>query len=187
MAFRGWLILAFLATVLRADARQYFLPHGASIRAMRADSAGNLCVLGSIPPDKPKSSTDSSDVFVARLSRDGSRMPWTLLSGTSGDYPAPRRGPDDSIYVAGYTQSADFPTTSGALQTTKITAYFAQGFAAKVTDRCCNLGNNAPRVPSKGHRCQCGRRGAVTGWARTASRRRREHTKAPSVRPTVSS
>ena len=59
------------------------------------------------------------DAFVTALDRSGSRLIFsTYLGGKGNDFPRAialdRRG---DIYVAGSTQSLDFPTTPGALQT----------------------------------------------------------------------
>jgi hypothetical protein len=59
------------------------------------------------------------DAFVAALDRTGSRLIFsTYLGGKGNDFPhaiaIDRRG---DIYVAGFTQSLDFPTTPGAFQT----------------------------------------------------------------------
>lgn len=56
------------------------------------------------------------DVFVAKLSEDGSALQWcTLVGGTAGDWPKDaslnRAG---NIAVVGFTHSPDFPTTPGA-------------------------------------------------------------------------
>ncbi|NKF20800.1 SBBP repeat-containing protein [Solimonas marina] len=60
----------------------------------------------------------SYDGFVAKLSADGSSLVYsTYIGGSSSDYlRAMTLASDDSVYVAGYTGSSDFPTTSGAYQ-----------------------------------------------------------------------
>jgi hypothetical protein len=62
----------------------------------------------------------NGDAFVAKLSADGSTLAYsTYLGGSSGDV-ADGIAVDGAggAYVAGYTNSADFPTTPGAFQTT---------------------------------------------------------------------
>jgi hypothetical protein len=60
------------------------------------------------------------DIFVTKLALDGSSMVWSTFVG--GSYfekgAALLIGPDSSVYVTGATESANFPTTPGAFQTT---------------------------------------------------------------------
>src|SRR5262249_53668012 len=67
-----------------------------------------------------------SDAFVAELNPDGTRLLLSSYLGGSHSGPSPRTGNDmggaialdaaGSIYVSGYTQSYDFPTTPDAFQ-----------------------------------------------------------------------
>ena len=59
------------------------------------------------------------DVFVARLSNNGSGLDFaTYLGGSQGDEATGLAlGPDGAVYLAGSTLSNDFPTTPGAYQT----------------------------------------------------------------------
>jgi len=61
-----------------------------------------------------------SDAFVTKLSADGTSLVYsTFLGGSSDDQSkAIAVGADGSAYVAGITQSANFPTTPGAYKTT---------------------------------------------------------------------
>ncbi len=75
--------------------------------------------------------------FVTHLNASGSALVYsTYLGGTGGDY-ASAIAVDSSgdAYVTGYTGSADFPVTSGALQTAKkaIAASAYSAFVAKLS------------------------------------------------------
>ena len=61
------------------------------------------------------------DVFVARLSTDGTRLDFsTYFGGTLHDQSTGLAlGPDGHVYVTGFTDSPDFPTTPGALYTAR--------------------------------------------------------------------
>jgi hypothetical protein len=61
-----------------------------------------------------------ADAFVTRLKADGSSLQTsTYLGGTSSDYvQSVTVDPSGSVTVAGYTDSSDFPTTSGAYDQT---------------------------------------------------------------------
>ena len=60
--------------------------------------------------------TPTADGFVARLSADLSNLDFgTYLGGSGEDRPlVGGRDSRGTLYVAGYTRSADFPTTAGA-------------------------------------------------------------------------
>jgi hypothetical protein len=68
---------------------------------------------------------DGGGAFILRLSPDGSTvLTGTFLAGTKSDVPiAMALGPSDTIVVAGFTGSSDFPVTPGAFQTV-YTAFF---------------------------------------------------------------
>ena len=74
-----------------------------------------------------------SDVFIALLSAAGTTLVFsTFLGGSSDDFVADIvRGGDARLYVAGSTESADFPTTIGAHDVTLDGAL--DGFIAKLT------------------------------------------------------
>lgn len=61
----------------------------------------------------------SADAFVAKLNPTGSALVYaTYLGGTTGDYGRDIQvDADGNAYVTGYTQSTDFPTTTGAYDT----------------------------------------------------------------------
>ncbi|HEV2697325.1 MAG TPA: SBBP repeat-containing protein, partial [Terriglobales bacterium] len=74
-----------------------------------ASGAGKILPLGG-----------ASDVFVARINSSGTALDFTSFIGGSGmDYPT-GVGVDSgfNVYLAGTTNSSDFPTTAGALQST---------------------------------------------------------------------
>ena len=61
------------------------------------------------------------DAYVAKLTPDGSKLVYaTYLGGSKGDGGAGKHGlevdAEGNAYVGGFTSSADFPTTAGALQ-----------------------------------------------------------------------
>jgi uncharacterized protein (TIGR03437 family) len=109
------------------------LPNGATAQAIQVDAAGNIYVAGSMPPESPKSSSDTSDAFVAKLSADGSKVVYFTVLGGSGKDAAVALavGSDDSVYVTGTTNSSDFPVTPGALQT-MYGGQMGQAFALKL-------------------------------------------------------
>jgi uncharacterized protein (TIGR03437 family) len=110
------------------------LPNGAVSRAMQIDAAGNIYLAGSFTPQNPKDSQDTSDIFVAKVSADGSKVLYfTTLGGSFAEAGAAIVvAPDGSAYVAGSTGSTDFPVTAGAFETTFDLAGYSQGFLLKV-------------------------------------------------------
>jgi uncharacterized protein (TIGR03437 family) len=106
------------------------LPPATFVTAIQVDSSGYIYIAGESYPGVPSSSTGHA--FVGKLSPDGSQtIWWTKLAGSSNDNAqAIALGSDDSVYVTGTTQSQDFPTTSGAMQT--ATSALVQAFAAKL-------------------------------------------------------
>lgn len=74
------------------------------------------------------------DTFAAKLSADGSNVEWATYFGGSGDDRAADAalGADGSLTIAGTTDSADFPATAGAFQTTPA-ASGASAFALRLS------------------------------------------------------
>ena len=135
--FRGLILFVSLTALpmLRGNVQLLSsLPNGAVTKAMQLDPAGNIYIAGSLAPQNPQSPQDTSDAFVAKVSADGSKLLYfTVLSGSFADAAAAiALGSDGSAYVTGSTGSADFPVTTGALQTTFSPAGASQGFLVKV-------------------------------------------------------
>jgi hypothetical protein len=88
------------------------------------DAKGHIVITGESaaagfpvsPGIAPASTGRHMDAFVTKLDpTSGTILYSVLLGGTGHDYGyGVAVGPDDTIYVTGYTQSADFPTTAGA-------------------------------------------------------------------------
>jgi hypothetical protein len=89
------------------------LPANSVANAVQVDSAGNLYLAGFYSSDF--NSHGAAHAFVAKLSPDALKILWwTPLAGSKDDRAqALALGPDNSVYVTGKTQSADFPTTTG--------------------------------------------------------------------------
>jgi MBG domain (YGX type)/Bacterial Ig-like domain (group 3)/Beta-propeller repeat len=66
----------------------------------------------------PNGGTSNTDVFVTKLSADGSQLVYSTYLGGSYDEAGNGIAVDSSgyAYVTGYTRSQDFPVTSGAFQ-----------------------------------------------------------------------
>ncbi|MGA3029070.1 MAG: SBBP repeat-containing protein, partial [Bryobacteraceae bacterium] len=108
------------------------------------DSLGNAYVTGytdsvsfpNSPPGVHTTNSGGQDVFIAKVSSDGSSVPWLTFLGGTGDDETSYSGTlvrDSSsgiLYVAGSTTSADLPTTAGVLQPSPNGP--AQGFVASV-------------------------------------------------------
>lgn len=63
----------------------------------------------------------SFDMVPVKFSSDGTQVLWAGVLGGSGEDrggPSIRVAPDQTVYVAGSTQSSDFPVTAGAAQPT---------------------------------------------------------------------
>jgi hypothetical protein len=110
------------------------LPGGAVSQAMQLDAAGNIYLTGSVTPQNPKDAQDTSDIFLAKVSADGSTVLYfTSLGGSFAEAgQSIAVAPDGSAYVTGSTGSSDFPVTAGAFETAFDTAGASQGFLVKV-------------------------------------------------------
>lgn len=107
------------------------LPNGAVSTAIQLDPAGNIYVAGYTTS---AISQNPQDAFVAKLSADGSKLIYlTSLAGSQQDSAtAIALAPDGSAYITGNTQSADFPVTAGAIQSTNPMPGQLQGFLVKL-------------------------------------------------------
>jgi hypothetical protein len=111
------------------------LPSGAVSRAMQLDAAGNIYLTGSLTPQNPKDSQDTSDIFLAKVSADGSTVLYfTSFGGSFAEAGAAiALAPDGSAYVTGSTGSSDFPVTAGAFETTFDVLCCISGVAARAS------------------------------------------------------
>ena len=125
--------------------------------AVAVDSAGNAWVAGeTVSPNFPTTAGAVSrtfhgevdlgplrygDAFVAKLDPTGSHLLYSTYLGGSGPDGAFGVAVDaaGAAYVAGGTQSTDFPTTPGALETTysgytpnQLPSLYGDGFATKL-------------------------------------------------------
>jgi uncharacterized protein (TIGR03437 family) len=135
--FRGLVLFVSLTALPMFGGNVHLLsslPQAAVSNAMQLDAAGFIYLAGTVTPQNPKFSQDTSDAFVAKVSADGSKVLYfTVLPGSFADVAAAiALGPDGSAYVAGTTGSSDFPVTAGAFQTTFSVAGGTQGFLVKV-------------------------------------------------------
>ena len=89
--------------------------------AAAASAATSPDVFGDVFGDVRGAGSPAQDAFVAKLDPTGSALVYaTYLSGTNADSgTAIAVDAAGNAYVTGFTASANFPTTTGALQTTR--------------------------------------------------------------------
>jgi fibronectin type 3 domain-containing protein len=96
-------------------------------RSIITDSSGNACVAGdTYYPDFPTTpgaydtTIDVYDMVIFKLNQNGSDLIFSTFIGGNSDELASDIALDesDNIYVSGTTSSTDFPTTSGAYDST---------------------------------------------------------------------
>ncbi|HEY4364401.1 MAG TPA: SBBP repeat-containing protein [Bryobacteraceae bacterium] len=104
------------------------------ISALKVDSQGNAYVAGStIAPDfpatvhfSPTSPAGQSNLFLVKLSPDGTKMLYADELGVSYGFSLQSQGmaldAAGSVYITGQTSSKDFPTTQGSLLPAQPTA-----------------------------------------------------------------
>ncbi|MCB9883524.1 MAG: hypothetical protein H6834_17185 [Planctomycetes bacterium] len=104
------------------------------------DSAGNAIVCGTthsldFPTRSGQSGNGTADVFVAKLSADGSSLLWCTFLGGSNGVASGAYGlavdVNDRLFLSGTTQSNDFPVTGNAWQSSF--GGVADGFVAVLT------------------------------------------------------
>jgi len=109
------------------------LPNAAA--ALALDSAGNIYLTGSV-----SIASRGTDVFVTKLSATGAPVYSTTVGGSANDAGlAIAVDAQGDAYIAGDTESSDFPVTPGAAQTKfrgLVSAFgvgsFGDGFVAKL-------------------------------------------------------
>ena len=130
---------------------------GSTINAIAVDGSGNTYLTGNTdvydfpttagafqtvlaPLGPPNSSQPATlDAFVAKLNPSGSALLYSTFlggGGSQGEWAfAISVDSAGSAYVAGSTDSFDFPVTAGAFQTTKGSSWFLgrKGFVTKLT------------------------------------------------------
>jgi uncharacterized protein (TIGR03437 family) len=107
------------------------LPAAASVAGIAVDPSGNLLVAGTVKPAGADFSTE--DAFAAKYSPDGkTQLYYVALAGSAADAAAAIAVDSaGNAYILGGTNSPDFPTTTGALQTSLNGASTA-GFVVKM-------------------------------------------------------
>lgn len=97
------------------------------VYGVRVDAVGDVIAVGwTASADFPttvgaydRTHNGSNDVFVAKISADGGRLLWSTFIGGSGiDQSRGAMALDGTgrVYLAGYTESTNFPTHAGAYQ-----------------------------------------------------------------------
>jgi photosystem II stability/assembly factor-like uncharacterized protein len=119
------------------------------VNAIVADAKGNAYVAGftgsaAFPDNPPGAVTHNAgnlDIFVAKLNPTGTKVDWlTFLGGTGDDAPTAlaRDASSGELYVAGLTNSVDFPTTAGVIQPAANGP--EQGFIASISSNGMSFG-----------------------------------------------
>jgi uncharacterized protein (TIGR03437 family) len=130
--FRLLAIMLTLSSTSAGAAATTSLMHltNATVADVRLDGSGNTFIAGfQGDPALP----DSEDAFVSKLNPDGSVAYTVTIGGSKQDYAvALTIDSTGAAYIYGQTESTDFPTTQGALQT-KVTGGSPLGFVVKVT------------------------------------------------------
>ncbi len=105
--------------------------------AITIDPAGNAVVVGlTSSPDFPVTSgalqpklAGRQNIFVVKLDPTGEITYATYVGGSGADTPAAvQTDSAENIYVAGATNSLDFPTTPGAFEPTPVLQSWSQGY-----------------------------------------------------------
>ena len=90
--------------------------------AIAVDASGDAFVAGAtdssaIPGNSGGTNNKSFDTFVSEIGPSGSLVFTSVFGGSSDDFPGGIAVDSQGIYVAGTTDSNDFPVTSGVVQT----------------------------------------------------------------------
>jgi len=111
-----------------------------SINSIALDPAGNAVVAGDsgstdfpLTPGALQNELRSRDAFVARLNPEGTELLYSTFLGGGWNDSAQSIAldPSGSAYVAGYTDSGDFPVTTGAFDTARP-GIGSSGFVTKL-------------------------------------------------------
>jgi uncharacterized protein (TIGR03437 family) len=104
-------------------------PYGPELPAgIALDPSGTIYVTGTtsganFPKAGQTTTAGELDAFVMELDVNGALLASTLIGGSGDDAGSSLAlGSDGSLYLAGTTLSADFPTTSGAYRTAPLTS-----------------------------------------------------------------
>ena len=134
--------------------------------AIAVDSAGNALVTGTTQSADFPTTSDAlqrnfggsacngvvtcGDAFLAKISPTGGRVYSSYVGGSGGDVgTGVARDASNNAYVAGYTESGDFPTTSGAFSRTRsgqVDAFLSKFSFASVGGTGCSTGGAARTV-----------------------------------------
>jgi hypothetical protein len=105
------------------------------------DAEGNVYVAGttrsSVFPTTPGAldrKNEKSEAFVAKFDTNGTRLLYSTFVGGADDDVVHGLALDQTgnVYVAGFTASNDFPTTSGALTRNRRDQHYADAFITKL-------------------------------------------------------
>jgi uncharacterized protein (TIGR03437 family) len=126
--------------------------------AIAVDSAGNAYVVGAAytadfpttpgvfqpnlhPGTGPSSVIQPNDAVIMKLNSNGTALVYsTFLGGIGDDFATGiALDPDGNVYLSGDTNSADFPTTPGAIQVTSTSPGAYTGFVAKLNSDATKL------------------------------------------------
>jgi len=125
------LLFIFASHVFATGVQSLTTLPNALANAVQLDASGNIYVAGFFIAN-PQDPNAPAHAFAAKLSPDASQIIWwTQLAGSKDDRAtALALGADNSVYITGTTNSPDFPTTPGAMQTSPIAV--GSAFAAKL-------------------------------------------------------
>lgn len=98
---------------------------------------------GAYSSSRPGTGTSDYDIFVTKFNAAGTGLVWsTFLGGSREDYmyyDGVEVGPNGNVYVGGYTNSADFPTTSDAYQSSIAYSSYYDIFMSNLSSNGASL------------------------------------------------